>query len=330
MGTCSLYTNFIEPDMIKKNDTLTLTLSTKSTVSSIKSTEPITIPITVSTTTDPGTSTSTSEENPDSWQLGLEWLTRSWTPMDNYADNKNYPESKIIPFFGNEFTSKKAKAYLISHNKCNTNTSIYGIYWTNTWGYIVIDSDNNPIIYSLGINLSQITDKKNPKIKIGETCGNLVIGDFSRGSQNISLFLGKDIKQTTNSGNTFLRSVGKKECFGPNTIGFNLHQYKQFRDQPQSKNLNQFMDFYCLQKQKPFTNPFLTNFSTKDETKNYGLCDITNVSCVCIVQKVDHWEMLCGHFSGHCSLWRMDRGNLVFPISHFAEYVETVSTMVDI
>ena len=271
------------------------------------------------------------------------WLTRKETPMSDSTNNMNQPEVEIVFVYNDKLTKPKSKAYLISLNQIEG--IVEKIYWTKQWGYIIFDSKANPMIHgksaeSLGIKLSKICeDERTDNLRVGETeYGDLVImSSFCK--KTIKVFRRRDIETTIQSGLKFLRSADN--YFGDFTVGFDFYRTKH-HCQPYNKERNLSMglsntgvEFFCQQGNDSCYKQCIEISGNPDETNGcdgsdkseklfsgYKKCKTIGIRSICVVQKMDHWEIMCGHDSGTYTLWRMKLENLHLPAYVLAEKIE--------
>ncbi len=341
MGTCTIKSNYDESLGEKvtitrpnKDDFLTTQMSAKDFSST-----PISWKI-VSVKKDPNLN--------ESWLTRTETPVSDYTNNMNQREIEVF----FLSIY-DKMTKPKTKAYLISVNKiedivekiCWSKKWGYIVFDSKTCGTI-----HGHEATSLGIKLSKIEEKKSDvhynldHFKVGDTqCGDLVfISNYFKNT--IKVFPKNDIESTIKSfclpketqKDIFLRS--RNNYFTEYDITFNFYQSKHMTilsDIP--IDLSQGLDFFCQKIHNFFgqeLNEKLDEFSPEsDETQSYQKesnnssdeseteklfskykkCRIPEIHCICIVEKIDHWEIVCGHNSNTYSLWRMKLEDLHLP-----------------
>lgn len=286
------------------------------------------------------------------------WLTRNFTPVSDRANNMNRKDPLFE--FSSQYdpNRQKPKAYLVSVNQTENKLPIKKILWTKQWGYIVFDSDLNPTIHgnsvsSMGIGLSKIEGTMKC-IKVGESNAGPALMIKSDFGNEFYCFPEYMIDSTVKANQKFLRSDEKWfECYFLN-FKFKTFQQKIVHSE-RTINLNDSFDFYCLSKDNTMYLPKYATTLKKtldihDEEESHGTnvnmeepcgpnvdvpvnetgkllnsykeCQLSDTYCICIIQKIDHWEIMCGHDSGKYSLWRIELADL-HVCTDFCKYPQT-------
>ena len=129
------------------------------------------------------------------------------------------------------------------------------------------------------------------------------------------------------------------------TSTFNFYQYKHYTTQCNDPiELSTGLEFFCQQKHNFFCQLLSSKLEgSEDEGQpyqkgsnngsngseklfsKYKKCDIPVINSICIVEKMDHWEIICGHNSNTYSLWRMKLEDLHLPTTSMLSW-EKVQT----
>ena len=122
-------------------------------------------------------------------------------------------------------------------------------------------------------------------------------------------------------------------------IFFQWQQCAINSDQPSKNNSIEFgkgIELFCLPKHNNFCKLKFSSLDPCNESSlvttegnqevpegpellekifsEYKNCVIPDVHCICIVQKIDHWEIMCGHSNAY-SLWRVKLEDLNIGLS---------------
>lgn len=183
----------------------------------------------------------------------------------------------------------KPKAYFDRFKKTIFDMIVL-IRWTKRWGYIIVDNMARAHMLDYDIDLPIITNKEvTGNLDIGETSsGDLVFIVPSNPNYRKIIVVSELVIMTTIKNKQTL--VSNKRC----TIDAIIEKQKQFTKQNCSieGQLNISFDFAY----SPIT---LSEYMIGSTNK------IDNVRSHCIVPKKDHWEIVCGHVAGLCSVWKI-------------------------